>query len=375
MARTLLVATRKGLFTVRRVDQGWELDDTVDFLGDPVSIVMADARDGTLYAALDHGHFGAKLHRRDAGGEWREIGVPVYPEQPAEPGGDGKTDGQPAAQPDVTWSLKLIWALAAAGPEQPGSLWCGTLPGGLFRSSDRGDSWTLVTSLWQDERRREWLGGGADSPGLHSICVDPRDAQRVTIGVSCGGAWVSCDGGETWDVRASGMVARFVPEEQAHNPNIQDPHCIVQCRDAPDVLWTQHHNGIWRTVNGCDSWQEITAGEPSCFGFPVAVHPADPDTAWFVPAVRDDQRFPGGGSVVVSRTRDGGRSFEVLRQGLPQRHAYDLVYRHALDVDDTGRTLAFGSTTGSLWVSDDQGDSWSTVSEHLPPIYCVRIVA
>ena len=366
MTTTLLVATRKGLFTVRRAPHGWEIDDHVSFLGDPVSVVLADARDGALYAALDHGHFGCKIHRREPDGPWQEIAAPVYPEQPEE-----TLDAQ---QADVPWSLKLIWSLAAGGPDQPQTLWCGTLPGGLFRSDDRGDSWSLVTSLWEDERRREWFGGGADLPGLHSICVDPRDSRRITVGVSCGGAWVSCDGGESWSLRASGMVARYMPKEQENDQNIQDPHCIVQCRDAPDVLWTQHHNGIWRTVDGCDSWQEITAGEPSCFGFPVAVHPADPQTAWFVPAVKDDQRYPGGGCVVVSRTRDGGQSFEALRKGLPQRHAYDLVYRHALDVDSTGQTLAFGSTTGSLWVSDDQGDSWTTVSEHLPPVYAVRVV-
>jgi len=272
----------------------------------------------------------------------------------------------------VPWSLKLIWSLGSAGPDRAGALWCGTLPGGLFRSADRGDSWQLIDSLWNDDRRKEWFGGGADHPGIHSICVDSRDSNRVTLGISCGGAWVSEDDGKTWDVRSKGMLARFMPPEQADNPNIQDPHCIVQCRDAPDVLWTQHHNGIWRTTDACENWNEINAAQPSNFGFPVAVHPGDPDTAWFVPSVKDEQRYPEGGRVVVSRTRDGGESFEVLREGLPQHHAYDLVFRHALDVDETGSTLAFGSTTGSLWVSDDQGDSWTTVGEHLPPIYCVR---
>jgi hypothetical protein len=111
---------------------------------------------------------------------------------------------------------------------------------------------------------------------------------------------------------------------------------------------------------------------PSSFGFAVAVHPRDPDTAWFVPATSDEKRIPVEGRVVVTRTRDGGRTGEVLKNGLPQEHAYDLVYRHALDIDDTGNSLAFGSTTGSLWVSDNQGDSWQCVSSHLPPVYCVR---
>jgi photosystem II stability/assembly factor-like uncharacterized protein len=130
---------------------------------------------------------------------------------------------------------------------------------------------------------------------------------------------------------------------------------MVRCPARPDCLWIQHHNGIFRSRDNGSTWEEIEGVQPSSFGFAVAVHPRDPDTAWFVPV---------GGQVVVTRTRDGGRSFEVLRKGLPQEHAYDLCFRHALDIDTTGEVLAFGSTTGSLWVSEDGGDSWQTVSEH-----------
>ncbi|RKY18006.1 MAG: exo-alpha-sialidase [Planctomycetota bacterium] len=369
MVERIQVGTRKGLFTLRRVDGAWAIDDEVAFLGVPVPMLHHDARDGADYAALDHGHFGSKLHRRDAGGEWIEVGVPSYPEKP-----EGEDDLGAQDRAPIPWALKLTWALESAGPDRPGSLWCGTLPGGLFRSDDRGDSWQLVESLWNMPERREWFGGGADWPGIHSVCVDPRDSRRVVIGISCGGVWLSEDAGQTWACRATGMRAEYLPPEQQHEPNLQDPHRVVQCPSAPDVYWTQHHNGIFRSGDGCASWQEITTAKPTHFGFAVAVHPNDPDTAWFVPAVKDDQRFPGSGQVVVSRTRDGGQSFEVLRQGLPQRHAYDLVYRHALAVDASGSTLVFGSTTGSLWISEDGGDSWSTLSEHLPPVYVVKLV-
>lgn len=147
---------------------------------------------------------------------------------------------------------------------------------------------------------------------------------------------------------------------------------VAQCPANPDVLWVQHHNGIFKSTDGAASWNEITSVQPSAFGFPVAVHPRDADTAWFVPAVRDEKRYPIGGRVVVNRTRDGGKTFETLTRGLPQEHAYDLVYRHALDVDETGDCLAFGSTTGSLWMSENGGDAWQTVSSNLPPIYAVR---
>jgi len=167
------------------------------------------------------------------------------------------------------------------------------------------------------------------------------------------------------------MFAEYVPPELKNDEAIQDPHCMVQCHATPAAFWVQHHNGVFKSTDYAVSWQEVTV-PPSSFGFATAVHPHDANTAWFVPAVSDQKRYPVDGKVVVSRTRDGGETFEVLRNGLPQAHAYDLVYRHALDVDATGHVVSFGSTTGTLWISEDQGDQWRTVSKHLPPIYCVR---
>lgn len=368
MSDTILVSTRKGLFTVERGSAGWRVARTA-FLGDNVNLSFPDRRDGTWYAALDHGHFGVKLQRSEDRGEtWTEVAVPTYPPKP-----EGVVDQTPFGG-ELPWTLKLIWCLEGAGADRTGELWCGTIPGGLFRSRDRGESWQLVESLWNHPSRKSWFGGGADYPGIHSILVDPRDSQRVLVGVSCGGVWETTDGGDSWQVRAQGMRADFMPPERAGDPEIQDPHRVVACPDAFDVLYTQHHCGIWRSRDGARSWQEIPEAGPSTFGFAVAVHPRDPDTAWFVPAVKDEHRIPVDGKVVVTRTRDGGDSFEVLREGLPQEHAYDLTFRHALDVDESGDVLAFGSTTGSLWVTENQGDSWTAVCEHLPPVYAVRFV-
>lgn len=374
MSDRIYVSTRKGLFTVEPTkggrSNGWEITHAC-FEGDNVTLVLPDHRDGTLYAALDHGHFGVKLHRsRDDGRSWQECAAPVYPElkEGEEP------DINPMSGEPVPSSLKLIWALEPGGDQESGHLWCGTVPGGLFRSNDGGSSWDMVKSLWDNPSRKKWFGGGLDYAGIHTVCVDPRDARRVIVGVSCGGVWVTDDAGETWACRADGMWASYMPPEGKNDPEIQDPHRLAQCRANPDALWTQHHNGVFRTTDGCASWQEITTVKPSVFGFGVAVHPADPETAWFVPAINDEKRVPVDGQVVVARTRDGGATFEVLRNGLPQRYAYDLTFRHALDVDETGARLVFGSTTGGLWISEDQGDSWETVATHLPPIYCTRFV-
>lgn len=374
MSDRLLAATRKGLFLIERTGRKcvpWEITHTA-FLAEHVIMTLPDHRDGSLYAALYHGHFGSKLHRSvDGGKTWTEIAVPTYPKQP-----EGEVQKDMWGR-TIEWKLDRIWALEAGGHDEPGTLWCGTLPGGLFKSTDHGASWNLVESLWNDPRRIEWMGGGADLPGIHSICVNPRDSKHVTIGISCGGVWVTYDGGQTWDCRAEGIWSAYTPPEQKENPNVQDVHRVVQCRSNPDVFWAQHHNGIFRSTNRCELWQDVSHLKmlsPTSFGFAVAVHPHDPESAWFVPGVKDEHRLPADGKVVVARTRDGGATYDILRNGLPQDHAYDLTYRHGLDIDDTGDRLAFGSTTGSLWVTEDQGDLWQVVSQHLPPIYCVRFL-
>lgn len=367
------IATRKGLIELRRHstvagiagqtllgavrarDGSWSVASH-SFLGEPVSAVLPPGPGGTMLAALNLGHFGVKVHRSaDGGATWTEVATPTYPEQPAD-----------AAGPP--WKMVQIWSLARSGD---GTVWAGTLPGGLFRSDDDGSSWQLVRSLWDMPERLEWMGGGYDVPGIHSLCPHPTNPAELLVAVSCGGAWRSTDGGASWASRAQGMRADFMPPERAEDPNIQDAHCVVRCAAAPDVLWCQHHGGIWRSTDNAASWHELEA-PVSSFGFTVAVHPQDPDTAWFVPAVADQCRVPVGGALVVNRTRDGGRTWQTLRAGLPQQHAYDLMYRHALDVSPDGRQLMMGSTTGGVWASDDGGEHWQAVSLNLPMVHAVR---
>ena len=350
------IATRKGLFELRLRNRAWQIERT-SFLGEPVSMMLPPQADGTMIAALNLGHFGVKVHASaDAGQTWEEVATPAYPPQPE--GAEG-----------VPWKLVQIWSLAA---DARGTLWAGTLPGGLFRSADRGSSWQFVESLWSRPERAEWFGGGYDVPGIHSICTHPQRAGEVLVGISCGGAWITRDDGQTWALSAKGMRAGFMPPERADDQNIQDPHYIVRCAAEPGVLWCQHHCGIWRSTDGAANWQQVEGAPVSSFGFAVAVHPQDGAMAWFIPALADERRVPVDGALVVNRTRDGGASFETLRDGLPQTHCYDLVYRHGLAVAGDGRTLMMGSTTGGLWASADAGDSWQTVSMNLPPIYAVR---
>lgn len=358
MSDRLFAATRKGLFEFRRSgSRSWQVANTA-FLGAPVSMVLADPRDGAVYAALDYGHFGVKLQRSDDGGaSWTEIAAPSYA-------------GVDADAPDPP-SLKLIWSLEVADPAEPGTLWAGTIPGGLFHSRDRGASWELVRGLWDLPQRKDWMGVVYDQAGIHSVSVDPRDARRVAVAVSTGGVWETADGGATWALGGNGLRAAYMPPVRAGDPAAQDVHRLVRCRAAPDALWIQHHNGVFRAEQGIGHWTEM-AQPHSTFGFAVAVHPEKPETAWVVPAIKDEFRYPAEGKVVVKRTRDGGRSFETLTEGLPQSHAYDLIYRHGLDVDETGDRLVMASTTGGLWVTEDGGDHWTQPPVRLPPVYAVR---
>lgn len=367
MSDLLHFATRKGLFTYQRQSNGFKPLRS-SFVGVPVSNLLTDHRDGTLYAALKHGHFGPKMHRSsDQGQTWEEITCPEYPPMP-----EGV---EPPVNPHtgkvIPWKLVMIWELAIDYAND-GGIFAGTLPGGLFHSNDRGDSWELNRPFWDLPERYKWFGGGYDEPGIHSVLTHPDQPNTIMIGISCGGMWVSEDNGESWTRKTNGMRAGYMPPELQYDGDAQDPHIIVQCRDWPDTLWTQHHSGIFKTTNAGEQWEEFEDVKPSNFGFACAVHPEDGNTAWFVPGHSDELRIPVDGRVVVTRTRNGGQSFEVLTEGLPQEHAYDLVYRHALALDEDPLTLAMGSTTGNAWVSHDEGDSWEQLSGHLPPVYAVK---
>lgn len=356
MADRFYVASRKGLFAYARNGAEWKTGAPA-FLGEPVSALLKDKRDGTLYAALHLGHFGPKLHRSDDHGEtWTAISPPAFPEA-------GGEENAP--------TVEMIWTLAPAGADEPDALWAGTIPGALWRSEDRGESWRLIDALWRRPEREGWFGGGYDHPGVHSVLVDPRDSAKLTLGISCGGVWKSDDRGASWRLTGKGLRSDYTPPDQSEELNTQDPHRLAMCASTPDTIWCQHHNGIFLSRDGGETFTEFRDVEPAVFGFAVAVHPNDPDTAWLVPGVKDECRTPVNARLIVNKTADGGETWAAKTNGLPSEPSYDLVYRHALVVDETGDRLVMGSTTGNLWISENGGETWTQLSGFLPPIAAV----
>jgi photosystem II stability/assembly factor-like uncharacterized protein len=382
MSERILVGSRKGTFIVEKTGGRWR-PALAGHSGMGSNFVARDPSDGTLWALLGHGHWGAKLSRsRDGGKTWEDASQIKYPEgarylDPGVPDESGETKGLTLKAA----TLLKLWYIAFG----PGSIYVGTIPGGLFVSRDGGASFELNRPLWNHASRggdlfagdgngeTHWFGTPASegefAAGIHSIVVDPRNPDRVLVAVSTAGVLETTDGGRSWHGRNKGMTNDYLPNPEAEWGH--DPHFITLCPAQPDHVWQQNHCGVFYSSDGAATWNKVSAPARGVhFGFPVAVDDEDGRLAWVVPGRSDQQRMAIEGGLFVARTRDGGQSWEQLRDGLPQESAYDVVYRHALA--NRGDLVAFGSTTGNLYVSEDRGDTWQTVSNNLPPIYSVR---
>lgn len=392
MSDVLLLGTRKGTVIFDHKNSGWQ-PRPIQHPGIPVCYAAQDPRDGTIWASLDHGHWGPKLSRsRDGGATWEDAPSIKYPEGarsiiqylPTPDFDPSAPKGVPEYK-DAT--VYKIWMITFGSAEQTGRLYAGTIPGGLFVSDDGGDSWELNRPLWNHESRggdlfngdatsENFWGGtpasidyGVFEPGLHSIVVDPRDPNHIYVAVSSAGVIETTDGGKTWAGRNKGMRMDYLPDPEAKWGH--DPHFITACPAQPDYLWQQNHCGVFYSEDGAQTWAKMSIPDAGVhFGFPVAVDAHDGRTAWVVPARADSERMAINGGLFVARTTDGGQTWQSFRNGLPQENAYDIVLRHGMDV--AGDCLCFGSTTGNVYLSEDRGETWRCLGNNFPPVYSVR---
>ena len=363
----LLVGTRKGAwFLATDADRRhWAVAGPL-FLGHIIQHVVADPRDpSVMLMASKTGHLGPTVFRStDSGVSWTEAKTP-----PAFRAGDS-----------FERSVRSVFWLAPGHRDQRGVWWAGGSPQGLFRSDDAGDTWTTVDG-WNDHPSwgswAEWpdVEGTPDGSMLHSILIDPRDAAHMYIGLSGGGVFESTDGGADWTPLNGGCAADFLPDPDVETGH--DPHCVRMHPLMPDRLYQQNHCGIYRIDRPSRRWDRIGDNMPrdiGDIGFPVELHPRDADTAWVFPMDGTDvwPRTSPGGAPAAYVTRDAGRSWTRLDNGLPAQ-GWFTVKRQAMCVDANDPVgVYFGTTSGEIWASADEGESWTCVVAHLPEIYSVE---
>jgi photosystem II stability/assembly factor-like uncharacterized protein len=268
-------------------------------------------------------------------------------------------------------SLARIWQLTPGPADEPDVVYAGVEPAALFRSEDGGQSFSLVQGLWDHPHRAQWQPGGGGLC-LHTVMIHPDDPRRLLIAISAAGVYLSDDGGESWRASNKGIVVPFEPG----SPELEFGQCVHKvARDAgdPERMYLQHHGGIYRSDDGGGSWTAMTSIAGMDFGFPVVAHPTRPGTAFLLPLESDGYRCTPDGHCIVWRTNDAGDSWEPLTSGLPQRDAHLTVLRDAFTTDGQDPAgLYFGTRTGEVYGSIDDGESWRLLADHLPPVVSVR---
>ena len=353
----VMVGTMKGafLFWSDRDRREWRMDGP-HFKGEAVYAMALDQRGGRqrTLAATRSFHWGSVIRASDDfGATW------TAPDRQNVRFAEGSGD-----------ALVQVWQIEPGRDSEPDRLYCGVEPAALFQSDDGGDSWAPVEGLLQHEHRAQWQPGGGGLC-LHTIVLDPGDANRMLVAISTGGVYRTDDGGRTWRARNQGVRAEFLPDKYPEFG--QCVHKVVHHPSKPERLFLQNHWGLYRSDDWGDSWNDIANGVPSDFGFAMEVNPNDPDCAYILPLESDQFRCTPEAKLRVYRTRDAGGSWEALTNGLPQEEAFETVLRDGMSADSLRPAgIYFGTRNGKLFGSADDGDSWTSIADGLPPIVCVK---
>jgi photosystem II stability/assembly factor-like uncharacterized protein len=352
VTRELLVGTRKGLFALTERNGGFEVGPR-SFVGQVVEYAMRDPRTDTYLASVTHGQHGPHVFfTDDPAGKWEEADGPAFPK-------------------DTGATLERTWIIERG--EADGVLWAGVDPAALFKSTDGGRSWSLMRGLWDEPSRPDWQPGGGGLC-LHSIVPWPGDPSKLAIAISAAGVWLTDDGGETWRRGNKGLVARYVPEGAPEETNDLCVHKLRRHPLQPETIYMQFHGGVYRSDDAGESWQDIASGLPSDFGFPLAIHPRDPNRAFIIPLNGDFDRVTVDGKLRVFQTRDRGETWSPLGNGLPDSAWLTILRQSFCNDAQDPLGLYFGSTTGELFGSLDEGKSWKELARGLPPILSVTAI-
>ena len=362
----VLVGTRKGAFllTSDGARRRWSVDGP-HFAGWDVFHVTGSPADPERLYASAHAHwFGQVIQRSDDGGRtWNAVGNEFRYE--GEVGTHKWYDGTPHP-----WEFARVWHLEPDCAD-PDTVYAGVEDAALFRSTDGGRSWHELAGLRQHPSGPSWEPG-AGGLCLHTILLDPHDSRRIYTAISAAGAFRSDDGGATWRPVNRGLRSENIPE-----PEAEVGHCVHRLAmhpSRPEVLFMQKHWDVMRSDDAGESWREVSGNLPSDFGFPIAVHPAEPETIYVVPIKSDSEHYPPEGRLRVYRSRTGGDEWEALTNGLPQEHCYVNVLRDAMAVDTLDACgIYFGTTGGQVYVSADAGDTWAPAVRDLPPVVSVEV--
>ena len=351
----VLVGTKKGAFVMESAPGRTEWNVRGPYLeGQNVMHMAYDARTKTMFAAVGDPWFGSRVHRStDLGHTWDE--PQTGPAFPAESG----------------LKVEKIWNVTPGRPEEPDVIYAGIEPAALFKSTDGGDTWDWVEALNQHESRPYW-NPGAGGLCLHTIILDPVDAQRMYVAISSAGLFRSTDGGASWHAANQGTRANFGGEEPPSYPEYgQCVHKVVMNPAIPSRLYQQNHCGVYRSDDGADSWVEITEGLPSEWGLGMTMHANGPDTVWICPGISGYKHWVPEAQMAVHRTRDQGKTWEALTNGLPAG-AFVNVLRDAMGSDALVPAGVYvGTNTGQLFHSADEGDTWRQAAMLFPPIQSV----